>query len=861
LVFAAMAAGEDRYISEGQRLLHEAKSLAEMTGGMKQPDRIAILLATAHRLDNRNFETLLTLINLSVARGDTGSMRTYLTRYLALVPGDEVALNWLQQIEYDQAPTDTAKQQLLVKWSSDVNLPNAVRAAAFASLADKALRGGATQLVGKWLKEAHTLAPDHLGLWQTVLAAAHRIRSSRPDAPAAAYVQLLQRYPTQAETAWQFGDELYALGLYQKAGEIYDYCRRLISTRSGGGELAEPYLLRLAVARYAQQQYDQAATLCRDVLKLNPNSLGAYQTLLAALEAKAETLKNAPEARNAVDAEREAAFTEAMRVCYALVPSVQGVDRPELLTQVAAFYLSYREVPSPAERAAAAPPPPPASGPASRPAAPAVRLVDDPATWSTLVASAAGLGERARQLAPDDLGTARTWALAKVLDGSGATDMSVRQVLLTLRRQGDQAGTLALAILWKQRADTPAEAEQKTKLQDEAKQLLKEAYQLNRGSPLGSRALKRLEADGGSADPLPKSGEAARYADLFLASPAAAFHQDKSKAIQAVFQLELEDRGQFAFGVPMDGLCQISSNIPLPSTRPAGREASVPEAAEQQPKDFLADFPLAPSETTPLPVALGPQGLIMARIVMNVEIVEKPGLTIRRVTEADLFRQLTLSPQQSIGQSVRLDVGPLDSIFMQLPQATLTLRITPMVGTEGLPDDPTKSGPDGFAAPAVTVKRIGFQATDENMKALMDDLVGNDIEKRIRAATTAASLYHEAVVPLTVRYEGYAPKPVDADALARGVLAAMGDPSWQVRAAAVRLAPWLGRGQEVERTLRTAAKDPVWLVRLCAIDMLATMLGKQAEVTINSAAVSDPDPMVRQMAFQHSRRLLGVTPQ
>ena len=207
--------------------------------------------------------------------------------------------------------------------------------------------------------------------------------------------------------------------------------------------------------------------------------------------------------------------------------------------------------------------------------------------------------------------------------------------------------------------------------------------------------------------------------------------------------------------------------------------------------------------------------------------------------------------------TARVDSGPLETVLMSLPQATLRLRIIPLVGTSGLEDDPRKPGPDGFPAEAVTVVRKGFQVDAENLQTVLGDLADGTVPKKIAAAQVLAALYHEAAFPPTLRFEGYQPKPVDTGTIAAALTRALSDSSWQVRAAVARLAAWLGDEPALLTALKTATRDRVWVVRLCAVDMVAIKLGKKAQTLLNSVAVADEDEMVRQMAFYHSRRLIG----
>ena len=478
--------------------------------------------------------------------------------------------------------------------------------------------------------------------------------------------------------------------------------------------------------------------------------------------------------------------------------------------------------------------------------------------WDKLVARAVVLSERARSLAPTDETAARIWAWGQILAGKGKDNEQVPRIFSGLygRNRRDQLAALGLAIAIKERAKTTENAAQRTNMTEQAKEYLKAAYDLDRGSPIGYKVLNALKADGVEPNELPEPGMAATYAKIFTDSAAAKFYKDKSKAVKAVFVMEMEERREYEFGVPLEGLCMLTNRVALPTTTPA-TTAQPTEEATKVPNDPLDGFDFLPKANTPPPVTFGQQGLLMPKVALTVEILEKPGHVIHHLTEADLYRRHGLGPQQSVTQAIRLDVGPLDSILMRMPQATLTLRITPLVGTNGLESDPTKPGPEGFAAPQVTIVRKGFQVTPESMKKLLSDLTSGTVERKITAATLAAALYHEATYPATKRYEGYAPKPVDTQALARALAAAMKDPSWQVRSATLRLAAWLAHEPEVISALKTAARDKIWLVRLCALDMLAIKLGKKAETAVNSAAVSDPDPMVKQMAFYHSRRLLS----
>lgn len=841
-----------RFPADAKRLLHEARNLAEMSSDTRQPDhlrdRLTILLAAAHRMDNNNTDALYAMVNISKG---AKNLPIYLKRYLALVPRDEVAQSDMLKLKWHEALSNYSQRQMLRETAENIKLPPATRASANAILASLSFDSKAMRLVGRQLEEAYKLNPDDPLLWGTVLKAAYKTRDKRRDGPTAAFVQILLRYPILKKYAWNFADELYNLGLYNQANEMYDYCRAINPTIAGGGDLTEPYLLQIAGARYAAGKYDEAGAICREILKTNPNSLPSYESLLHALHRRYDALAGDPIAQKKIQNAVNAAQTAAIKICESLVPDPTKATNPNVLTQVAAFYLFHHEKPTDKKRQAAAAEPSESQKIAQK----------EVAMWDKLIARAVVLSERAKSLAPTDDITARIWAWSQILAGKAGDNEQVLRVLDRLygrSERKDQLAALGIAIIIKEKEKTAKSSRQSDNMTEQARAYLKAAYDLDRGSPIGYKILNALKADGVQPNDLPAPGMAATYAKIFTDSAAAKFYKDKSKALKAVFVMEMAERREYEFGVPLEGLCMLTNRTALPATMPATTSTVQPtKEATKVPNDPLEGFDFLPKANTPLPITFGRDGLLMPKVSLTVEILEKPGHVIRRLTKVNLHRRHSLGPQQSVTQAVRLDVGPLDSILMQMPQATLTLRITPLVGTDGLESDPTKPGPEGFAASQVTIVRKGFQVTPENMKKLLWDLTRGTVERKIAAATLAAALYREATYPLTKRYEGYAPKPVDTQALAKALATVMRDPSWQVRSATLRLAAWLAHEPEVISALKAATRDKIWLVRLCALDVLAVKLGKKAETAVNSAAISDPDPMVKQIAFYHSRRLQG----
>lgn len=253
------------------------------------------------------------------------------------------------------------------------------------------------------------------------------------------------------------------------------------------------------------------------------------------------------------------------------------------------------------------------------------------------------------------------------------------------------------------------------------------------------------------------------------------------------------------------------------------------------------------------PVPLGPEGALAPTGFVSLAVEGPARIDLADLTAVVLPAPKYLQPGQKVAQTIRLDVGPAEQLFMAEPLADLKL-------TAVLVFDPVShngrsvSSVGQLAAGSAVISRPAFIPAGSNKLAVQRALAGilndqknGDLPTQMRAARqTAALLNHVRQV------QAGKAAPLYPDVLTEGLLAAMAGRFLQSPQPAVRAGMLAGlEFVPMDATLTALVipflKDDSPLVRMQALSLMGSqkLAGFQAAA---DAAAKDPNICLRQMA-------------
>jgi tetratricopeptide (TPR) repeat protein len=253
------------------------------------------------------------------------------------------------------------------------------------------------------------------------------------------------------------------------------------------------------------------------------------------------------------------------------------------------------------------------------------------------------------------------------------------------------------------------------------------------------------------------------------------------------------------------------------------------------------------------PVPLGPDGAMALTGFVSLTVEGPARVDLADLTACVLPAPKYLQPGQKVAQTVRLDVGSAEQLFMAEPLADLKLTAVLVVDPVSYNGRNISSVPQ-LALTPVVISHPAFvpagsnkQAVQRALAMILNDQRNGDLPAQMRAARQTAALLN-----FVRQVQAGKAAPLYPDVLTEGVLAALAGRFLQSPQAAVRAQMLAGLGfvpldSTLAELVKPFLKDGSPLVRMQALSLMGSqkLAGFQAAL---DAAAKDPNLCVRQMA-------------
>ncbi len=249
----------------------------------------------------------------------------------------------------------------------------------------------------------------------------------------------------------------------------------------------------------------------------------------------------------------------------------------------------------------------------------------------------------------------------------------------------------------------------------------------------------------------------------------------------------------------------------------------------------------------PLAITLGPGAMLNPVFVLSFTVDGQPPRSYPGLMTVSVDQSLVLRPGERVSAVRTLDVGPLRGVARGTPQRSERVAISAIVdGTLGK-DGQWRPSPTGVVVrqPAY-LARVPATVQPAAVQQLTAGLRSGDPAVRARCIDVAADLLGEWQ-RAALRRPSYPLEPVPADQLEQGLIAALGDASWELRLRALDALQPVGLTRGLLAAAEACLDHESWAVRLLAVRLVARQ-GAAARDAIGRIARTDADDLVRDYA-------------
>ena len=245
-------------------------------------------------------------------------------------------------------------------------------------------------------------------------------------------------------------------------------------------------------------------------------------------------------------------------------------------------------------------------------------------------------------------------------------------------------------------------------------------------------------------------------------------------------------------------------------------------------------------------ITMGPGMMLNPRLLLSAKLTGGVDKDLKYFDFVSMYERRLLKPREGLSTTVRVDRGEFGMLLRQIPQETVTIRLSCMLDPQPLGENEYLPSLAGQVSKDIVVVRHGFRPTSRAVNKLYGMSKDGPMRTRVFAALLMGDLLANNQFPGRVP-GARPPQGVDQNKISEILDQTAQDSNWRVRAwvaEAVRnahLDPQLGE------SLADQIGDEHWFVRLMAV-RAAGQRGRNWTDILRHVAQTDEDPLVRQMA-------------
>ena len=259
------------------------------------------------------------------------------------------------------------------------------------------------------------------------------------------------------------------------------------------------------------------------------------------------------------------------------------------------------------------------------------------------------------------------------------------------------------------------------------------------------------------------------------------------------------------------------------------------------------------------PLVISDDGLCKGRITIDVNVTGDLQAQFQNLVSTTTRPSLPIERGHSVLVPVRLCTGPLRTLLLSHPQASLNLQFTayldPVVAKEGV----IVSAIPGISPATVQIERPRVEITTEFLQNRLNSLSKGKQGPKVKAVQLFAGLLMESSFAKASADESRDYKLVSGDwmtpVLKSALVQGLTDSDWVVKVHALSAIADLPLDYELTNAAAAGLNDRHWPTRMMAVWLLAQKQGYNFSKVLDHTAQYDDSEFVRNMAVAFGAKI------
>jgi hypothetical protein len=246
------------------------------------------------------------------------------------------------------------------------------------------------------------------------------------------------------------------------------------------------------------------------------------------------------------------------------------------------------------------------------------------------------------------------------------------------------------------------------------------------------------------------------------------------------------------------------------------------------------------------PLIISDNALCRGHIIIDAEVTGDLNARFENLISATTRPTRTIEPGQNAVVTVRLCSGPLKTLFVNHPQASLNIKFTAWLDPVIVKDNNRANSIPGLKPAIVEIERSRVDITSEYLQNRFASLSKGKQGPKMKAAQLFAGLLIESreSPPYNLVRADWMPPMLKS-----GLIQSLNDNDWVVKVHTMAAVMNLPLDYELTGAVSAGLNDRHWPARMMAIWLLAPQQGYSFAKVLDHAAQYDESQLVRNMAI------------